>query len=124
MSATRTVAIFGAYGHTARFVVAEARQRGWTPILSGRDAAKLQAIAAAHGGAEARVASIEDPASLDRAIAGTQAVINCAGPFAQTAPALIDAALRAGIHYVDVTGEALVAIETFARYADTGPDAS
>jgi saccharopine dehydrogenase-like protein len=124
MGVNRAVAIFGAYGHTARFVVAEARQRGWAPILSGRDATKLQAVAAAHGASEARVASIEDPASLDRAIAGAEAVINCAGPFGETAPALIDAALRAGIHYVDVTGETLVAINTFARYADTEPYAS
>jgi hypothetical protein len=124
MSANRTVAVFGAYGHTARFVVVEACQRGWTPILSGRDATKLQAIAAAHGGLAARVASIEDPASLDRAIAGAEVVINCAGPFGETAPALIDAALRAGIHYVDVTGETLVTINTFARYADTEPYAS
>jgi hypothetical protein len=124
MSAHRTVAIFGAYGHTARFVVAQARQRGWTPILSGRDTTKLQAIAAEQGGVEARVASIEDPASLDRAIAGSEAIINCAGPFGETAPALIDAALRAGMHYVDVTGETLVTINTFARYADTEPSAS
>src|SRR5262245_12825677 len=93
MSAHRTVAVFGAYGHTARFVVAQALQRGWTPILSGRDATKLKAIAAAQGGVEARVASIADPASLDRAIAGAEAVINCAGPFGETALALIDAAL-------------------------------
>jgi hypothetical protein len=124
MRVTRSVAVFGAYGHTARFVVAQARQRGWTPILSGRDATKLQAIAETQGEAEARVASIEDPASLDRAIAGAEAVINCAGPFGETAPALIDAALRAGIHYVDVTAETLVAINTFARYADTEPYAS
>ena len=34
-------------------------------------------------------------------------------------PALIEAALRARCHYLDVTGEALVTIETFARYADS-----
>lgn len=124
VEANRTVAVFGVYGHTARFVIAEARQRGWTLILSGRDATKLQAVAQAYGGSEAGVASIEDPASLDCAVAGAEAVINCAGPFGETAPALIDAALRAGIHYVDVTGETLVTINTFARYADTEPYAS
>ncbi|HEX9069632.1 MAG TPA: saccharopine dehydrogenase NADP-binding domain-containing protein [Ktedonobacterales bacterium] len=124
MTAHRTMVVFGAYGHTARFVVAEMRERGWTPILAGRDATKLQTIAEAYAESEARVASIDDPASLDRALAGAEAVINCAGPFSETAPAVIDAALRAGIHYVDVTGETLVAISTFARYADSEPDAS
>src|SRR5437879_2409025 len=89
------VAVFGAYGHTARFVTAELLEGGWTPVLSGRDAAKLET--AAHPGVESRIASVDDPGSLDRAIAGADAVINCAGPFGDTAPPLIEAALRAGI---------------------------
>jgi hypothetical protein len=110
------VAVFGAYGHTARFVTAELVARGWTPVLSGRDAAKLAAAAAVHPGVESRVASVDDPASLDRALSGAAAVINCAGPFGDTAPPLIEAALRAGIHYLDITAEALVAIDLFDTY--------
>ncbi len=123
MPPDQTIAVFGAYGHTGRFVVSELHRRGFTIILSGRDAAKLHAIGDAHPGSEVRTASVDDPATLDRALAGTGAVINCAGPFGETAPALIDAALRAGIHYLDVTGEALVTIDTFARYASCEPDA-
>src|SRR5215475_5817666 len=77
----RTVAVFGASGRTGRFVVSELRRRGLTPILSGRDAAKLKAASDAHPRSEARVASVDDPAALDRAISGAAAVINCAGPF-------------------------------------------
>src|SRR4029434_4398296 len=40
----RTVVVFGAAGHTGRFVVSELLRRGLTPILSGRDAAKLKAV--------------------------------------------------------------------------------
>src|SRR5262245_21115344 len=96
----RTVAVFGAAGHTGRFVVSELRRRGLTPILSGRDAAKLNAVAEAHPGLEARVASIDNPTSLDRAISGAAAVINCAGPFMDTAAPLIEAAIRGRIHYL------------------------
>jgi len=99
MISNRTVTVFGAYGHTGRFVVAELYKRGWTPIFSGRDAAKLDAVADAHPESEVRLASVDDPASLDRAIAGASAVINCAGPFVDTAAPIIDAALRSGIHY-------------------------
>jgi short subunit dehydrogenase-like uncharacterized protein len=88
MSADQVVVVFGAYGHTGRFVVSELRRRGITPILSGRDAEKLTALARLHAGAEVRPATIEDPTSLDRALAGAGAVINCAGPFGETAPAL------------------------------------
>ncbi|MEK8107251.1 NAD(P)H-binding protein [Micromonospora sp. M12] len=77
--------MFGAYGHTGRFVVAELRERGYVPLLLGRDEDKLLALAQAQPGLEARQASVDDPASLDRALSGAAAVINCAGPFATTA---------------------------------------
>ena len=116
------VAVFGAYGHTARFVAAEFHRRGIAAILSGRDQVKLDLLGPVHPDSDLRVASIEDPASLDRALEDANIVINCAGPFGETAPALIEAALRARCHYLDVTGEALVTIETFARYAESELD--
>ena len=42
--ANGTVALFGAYGHTGRFVAAELHRRGMTAILSGRDRVKLEAL--------------------------------------------------------------------------------
>ena len=52
-----------------------------------------------------RAATVEDSASLDRALAGSAAVINCAGPFAVTAVPVIQAALRARIPYLDVAAK-------------------
>jgi len=123
MTLNQTVAVFGAYGHTGRFVVSELRKRGWTPILSGRDADKLNAVGNAHRELEVRVASVDDPASLDRAISGARAVINCAGPFIDTAAPVIEAALRARIHYLDVAAEQLAVLATFERFADVARDA-
>lgn len=57
------VVVFGAYGHTGRFIVAELRRRGWTAVLSGRDRAKLEALREAFPGDECRVASVEEPAA-------------------------------------------------------------
>ncbi|MEU7900623.1 hypothetical protein AB0B45_48325 [Nonomuraea sp. NPDC049152] len=34
---TGTVTVFGAYGHTGRFAVAELLERGFVPVLAGRD---------------------------------------------------------------------------------------
>ncbi|AOJ88682.1 saccharopine dehydrogenase [Burkholderia sp. MSMB0856] len=98
-----TVAVYGATGHTGRFVVAELERRGLGAIRIGRDAARL-----AQGGPDAppwRVASVDDPAALDAALRGAHAVINCAGPYLDTALPLADAALRAGIPYLDLTAE-------------------
>ncbi|WP_344242086.1 saccharopine dehydrogenase family protein [Actinocorallia libanotica] len=118
MEPGRNVAVFGAYGHTGRFVVAELRERGHVPLLLGRDRDKLLALAQTRPGLEARQASAEDPASLDRALNGAAAVINCAGPFASTAAPLIEAALRAGIPYVDVAAEIEANLDTFAHFAE------
>ncbi|WP_037604368.1 saccharopine dehydrogenase family protein [Streptacidiphilus rugosus] len=118
MSTAQTVTVFGAYGHTGRFVVAELRERGFLPVLSGRDPEKLKALAATDPEPAVRPASVDDPASLDRALAGAAAVINCAGPFAATAGPVIEAALRAGVPYVDVAAEIEANVDTFTKFAD------
>jgi hypothetical protein len=114
----RPVTVFGAAGHTGGFVVSELHRRGRTPILSGRDAAKLSAVGDSYPGSEVRVASVDEPASLDSALADAAAVVNCAGPFVDTAEPVIEAALRARIPYLDVTAEAAVAAAVLERYAD------
>jgi hypothetical protein len=122
MNTDRRVTVFGAAGHTGRFVVSELRRRGWAPILSGRDVEKLGSLGTAHRGLDVRPATIESPVSLDRALAGARAVINCAGPFLDTASALIEAALRARIHYLDVTAEQAAVRETFERFNERARD--
>ncbi|MGW2200722.1 saccharopine dehydrogenase family protein [Streptomyces sp. NPDC001774] len=122
MGSGQTVAVFGAYGHTGRFVVAELVERGFVPVLSGRDAGRLKTLADGTG-LDARPATVDDPDSLDRALAGTAAVINCAGPFASTTAPVIEAALRAGIPYLDVAAELEANLDTFAQYADRARDA-
>ncbi|MFF3380874.1 saccharopine dehydrogenase NADP-binding domain-containing protein [Streptomyces sp. NPDC002680] len=115
----QTVAVFGAYGHTGRFVVAELLVRGYVPIVSGRDPERLRALAASYEpGLDARPAPVDDPAALDRALAGAAAVINCAGPFAVTAAPVIEAALRAGIPYVDVAAEIEANLDTFTHFGE------
>jgi len=123
MTSNQTVTVFGAYGHTGRFVVSELRQRGWTPILSGRDPDKLNAIGAAHRELEIRPASVDDQASLERALVDAAADINCAGPFAKTSAPVIEAALRAKIPYLDVAAEIEANTDTFEQYATRARDA-
>jgi hypothetical protein len=112
---TNTVAVFGAYGHTGRFVVAELQRRGLTPIPIGRDAGRLAEFAP---GLETRVASADDPAALDQALKDADAVVNAAGPFATTAAPVIEAALRAGSPYVDVAAEIEANADTFTHFSD------
>jgi len=107
---TKPVAVYGAGGHTGRFVVDELQRRGMPVIAVGRDAATLPA------GVPTRVASIDDAEALGRAFAGCSVVINCAGPFLDTAGPVIEAAIGAGAGYLDLTAEQASALATFERF--------
>jgi short subunit dehydrogenase-like uncharacterized protein len=119
-----SVAVFGASGHTGRFVVAELLRRGMSAIAVGRDVARLNEAGFSKRGVEARTATIEDAASLDAALDGVEAVINCAGPFLETAERILEAALRAHVHYLDVTAEQASALATFERFAEAAERAA
>ncbi len=97
--------VYGASGHTGRFVVDELARRGLTPVLAGRSADGLMSLSARHAGLDRRVVGLDDPERLQRAVDGAAVVVNCAGPFLDTALPVARAALAAGAHYLDVTAE-------------------
>ena len=105
--------IYGSYGYTGRLVVAEALRQGLRPVLAGRDAAAVRAQAAEHG-LDARPFALDDAAAVDAGLAGARVVLHCAGPFSRTWKPMVEGCLRAGAHYLDVTGELLV-FEAIAR---------
>lgn len=105
VNASERVMVYGAAGHTGRFVVDELLRRGVTPVLAGRSAERLAAVAPRHPALERRVTGLDEPDLLRRAIAGVGAVVNCAGPFLDTAAPLARAAVEVGAHYLDVTAE-------------------
>ncbi len=105
MNASERVLVYGAAGHTGRFVVDELLRRGLTPVPAGRSAERLAALAPQHAGLDRRVVVLDDDELLRRAVTGVGAVINCAGPFLDTALPLASAAVAAGAHYLDVTAE-------------------
>ena len=105
MNASERVLVYGASGHTGRFVVDELLRRGLTPVLGGRSADRLAAGTPRHAALDRRVAGTDEPDLLRQAVAGVGAVINCAGPFLDTAVPLARAAVEVGAHYLDVTAE-------------------
>ena len=111
-----TVAVVGATGYMGRLVTDELVRRGVRPVLVGRDAGRLATAAARTGGAPTRLAGTGDQGALTAAFADAQVVINCATPFTPSAGPVIDAAIAAGVHYVDIGGEALFVHEVFERY--------
>ena len=110
--------IYGAYGYTGSLISREAARRGLRPILAGRSAEKLGPIATELG-LEHRAFPLDSPGTIATTLTGIRAVLNCAGPFGHTARPLADACLAAGIHYLDITGEAGV----LEALAGRGPEA-
>ena len=108
--------VYGANGYTGELIVDEAVRRGMRPVLGGRSAEKLKAIADRHG-LEVRAFGLDDPAAVARGFAGMGAVLHCAGPFFRTSKAVVDGCLAAKAHYLDITGEIAV-FEACARRGD------
>lgn len=108
------ILIYGAYGYTGELIAELCAAEGVTPILAGRDADRVAGLAERHGFPH-RVFGLDDPAQLDAGLQDVKVVAHCAGPFHRTAKPMIDACLRTGTHYLDITGEISVFEDTFAR---------
>lgn len=119
----KTVVVYGASGHTGAFVVDELFRRDIVPIASGRNVGRLDEGALAQRGIATLEASIEDADSMRRAFRGAGVVVNCAGPFLDTAAAVIEAAIDSGAHYVDVTAEQASVQATFSIYDEAARQA-
>jgi short subunit dehydrogenase-like uncharacterized protein len=90
--------------------------------LIGRDQRKLDAAGLPHGLKTIR-AELDEPETLARVLDGHRLVLNAAGPFRLTAEPLSDAAMAAGIDYLDLNGELLVLhrlLNQHARALDRG----
>jgi short subunit dehydrogenase-like uncharacterized protein len=97
--------IYGATGYTGRLITEAAIERGLDPVLCGRSAGRLAAIADGFGGLDYRAATLEDETGLDAALGDVDVLLNAAGPFSHTAPRMVQACLRTRTHYLDVSGE-------------------
>lgn len=109
--------VYGAYGYTGELIARTAVARGHRPILAGRNAGAVQAIASELG-LEARTFALDDPKAVDEGLAGVGVVVHSAGPFARTSRPMADACLRTKTHYLDVTGEVAVFESLAARDAE------
>jgi short subunit dehydrogenase-like uncharacterized protein len=109
--------IYGASGYTGELVARRAVRQGLRPVLAGRSAGAIRALAGELG-LEHVVVALEDPAALRAALSGVRLVAHCAGPFVATSAPMVDACVATGAHYLDVTGEIDVFESIFARHQE------
>jgi short subunit dehydrogenase-like uncharacterized protein len=104
------VVLFGATGFTGELTARALVARGARPLLVGRSADRLAALAAQLGGGDLETAVVDAtaPGAADSlaALAGPGDVLICTvGPFLRWGETGVLAALRSGAHYIDSTGE-------------------
>ena len=104
MKQTKQFLIYGATGFTGKLTARAAKEKGLSPILAGRNEAKLKAIAQPLG-LQYRAFDLSERAKLDAALGEVDVVLHIAGPFSATSKPMADGCLRTGTNYLDITGE-------------------
>lgn len=99
------ITVFGATGLVGRKICAELAAAGVPFEIAGRSERSLTALAHELPVAHVHVADAHEPTTLARAFAGARVVINAAGPLRTCAEPVLEAALTAGAHYLDLGGE-------------------
>jgi short subunit dehydrogenase-like uncharacterized protein len=96
--------IYGANGYTGELITRYAVERGLKPILAGRNAIAIEELAKKHH-LDYRVFALDETDRLDAVLREVDMVLHCAGPFSITSRPMVEACLRNGKHYTDITGE-------------------
>lgn len=105
MSRARIV-VLGASGVTGRLVARSLAMRGFEVVAAGRSRERAAAAVADLDGEVATVAiDVTEPGAVADLVAGAAAVVTAIGPFDTVGRVVLDAALDAGVHYVDTAGE-------------------
>lgn len=112
------ILLFGASGHTGRLTARALAERGASFGVAGRDRAALARVADATGAQDVRRADATDLHSVVRALRGVRVLISCAGPFVDLGWSVAEAALLAGAHYLDSSGEPAWVERLLRRDAD------
>jgi len=117
------IVLYGAGGFTGRQTVeyfAKHAPPGIRWAIAGRNRQKLETVRSEIG-APARkddvlAADSRDQAAVDAVVSRTRILLDTAGPFALYGTPVVDACVRFGTHYVDITGETVWVQDLIARY--------
>ncbi|HMJ35935.1 MAG TPA: saccharopine dehydrogenase NADP-binding domain-containing protein [Baekduia sp.] len=118
------IVLFGATGYTGELTARELAGRGERPVLAARNEARVRALADELGGLEwalADVGGAGGTASVRALVERGDVLLSTVGPFARWGAPAVEAAIDAGAHYVDSTGETPFIRDVFERY---GPRAA
>jgi short subunit dehydrogenase-like uncharacterized protein len=120
--AKRPVVIYGASGFSGRLVAEFLREYNVPFIAAGRNRSKIQDVMNHVPGIETADYEIVEVGNtvgdLVKLLTGVRVVCNTVGPFIYNGPAVIEAALSAGCHYLDISGEQAWIREIAEKWGD------
>jgi len=96
--------IYGANGYTGELIAKEAVEKGFKPILAGRNKFAIEKLAKELN-LDFRVFSLDFEKEIETNLDDIHLVIHCAGPFSATAEPMMLACIKSKTHYTDITGE-------------------
>jgi short subunit dehydrogenase-like uncharacterized protein len=109
LSDKRPVVLYGASGFSGRLIAEFLREFHVPFIAAGRDGAKVKDVMAGVPGigtADYEVVEVaHEVDALAALFEGARVVCNSVGPCFRFAPTVVEAALKAGCHYIDTGGE-------------------
>jgi short subunit dehydrogenase-like uncharacterized protein len=98
------IVLFGATGVTGKLVARELMNLNVPVRLAGRDEKALKSVAG-KSGFQIKTFDLQEPESIKAALDGASVAINCVGPFTKYGLPIAKAVVKAGVHYLDTTGE-------------------
>lgn len=96
--------LYGATGFVGGIAAERALDRSLHPLVAARRPAALEARTE-EWGLEGCVFELDDSEALDAVLEEVPLVLHAAGPFMHTWRPVVEACLRTGTHYLDLTGE-------------------
>jgi len=116
----KPVVIYGASGYTGKLVAEYLRQYEIPFIAAGRNKERVEEAMKLVPGIETAEYDVvevsHDVESLAELFRGAKTVCNTVGPFFKFGETAVQAALQAGVHYIDTTGEQSYVLEMKEKY--------
>jgi short subunit dehydrogenase-like uncharacterized protein len=110
------IVLFGATGYTGQLTARALVRDGAQPVLAARDEQRVRALAQELGDLPWALADVSDPRSVRALVEGGDVLVSTVGPFVRWGDAAVNAAIDAGAHYLDSTGESRFIREVFQSY--------
>jgi len=109
MASKKPVVLYGASGFSGRLAAEYLREYNVPFIAAGRNKAKIQDVMSRVPGIETADYEVVETggsaSDLLKLFTGAKVVCNTVGPFIYYGPTVAEACLKAGCHYLDISGE-------------------